>query len=555
MLRSLQVRDIVLIERLELDLREGLSALTGETGAGKSILLDALGLALGGRAERSLVRAGAEQGAVSAEFEVAGDHPALDLLAQNDMPADELVLRRTLNADGRSRAFVNDIAVSTGLLRQLGDLLVEVHGQFAQAGLLDTRQHRLLLDAFGGLGPQLAVVRAAWQAWQDAVQRLETLAREIEAARREEDYLRHRERELADLDTKPGEEEELAQSRQSLMHRDKLATALRETVEALSGNGGAVERVGAAERRLERNAGLAPELLEPAVQALNRALAELGEAEATVDAALRQVHQGAGSLESIEERLFALRDAARKHRVPVDGLPALLAETQAQLQRIDAGATDAEATGREVEQRRRDYLAAAAELSRGRASAAENLAKALAQELPPLKLERASFRVRLEPLGEEAGALGQERVVFEVSTNPGQPFGPLSKIASGGELARFMLALKVVLAKLGSAGTLIFDEVDAGLGGATADAVGERLARLGADRQVLVVTHAPQVAARADHHLTVSKHVTGNHTQVRVSELATRQRRDEIARMLAGAEITDAARAAADSLMQAGGMR
>jgi DNA repair protein RecN (Recombination protein N) len=555
MLRSLQVRDIVLIERLELDLREGLSALTGETGAGKSILLDALGLALGGRAERSLVRAGAEQGAVSAEFEVAGDHPALELLAQNDMPADELVLRRTLNADGRSRAFVNDIAVSTGLLRQLGDLLVEVHGQFSQAGLLDTRQHRLLLDAFGGLGPQLAAVRGAWQAWQDTVQRLETLAREIEAARREEDYLRHRERELADLDARTGEEEELAQSRQSLMHRDKLATALRDTVEALSGNGGAVERVGAAERRLERNAGLAPELLEPAVQALNRALAELGEAEATVDAALRQVLQGAGSLESIEERLFALRDAARKHRVSVDGLPALLAETQAQLQRIDAGATDAEATGREVEQRRRAYLAAAAELSRGRATAAEDLAKALAQELPPLKLERASFRVRLEPLGEEAGALGQERVVFEVSTNPGQPFGPLSKIASGGELARFMLALKVVLAKLGSAGTLIFDEVDAGLGGATADAVGERLARLGADRQVLVVTHAPQVAARADHHLTVSKHVTGNHTQVRVSELAARQRRDEIARMLAGAEITDAARAAADSLMQAGGMR
>jgi DNA repair protein RecN (Recombination protein N) len=430
-----------------------------------------------------------------------------------------------------------------------------VHGQFSQAGLLDTRQHRLLLDAFGGLGPQLAAVRAAWQAWQDAVQRLETLAREIEAARREEDYLRHRERELADLDAKPGEEEELAQSRQSLMHKDKLATALRETVEALSGNGGALERVGAAERRLERNAGLAPELLEPAVQALNRALAELGEAEATVDAALRQVLQGAGSLESIEERLFALRDAARKHRVPVDGLPALLAETQAQLQRIDAGASDAEATGREAEQRRRAYLAAAAELSRGRATAAEALAKALAQELPPLKLERASFRVRLEPLGEEAGALGQERVVFEVSTNPGQPFGPLSKIASGGELARFMLALKVVLAKLGSAGTLIFDEVDAGLGGATADAVGERLARLGADRQVLVVTHAPQVAARADHHLTVSKHVTGNHTQVRVSELAARQRRDEIARMLAGAEITDAARAAADSLMQAGGLR
>lgn len=555
MLRSLQVRDIVLIERLDLDLREGLSALTGETGAGKSIVLDALGLALGGRGERGLVRAGAEQGAVSAEFEVAPDHPALELLARNDMPADELVLRRTLTADGRSRAFVNDVAVSTGLLRQLGELLVEIHGQFEQQGLLDSRQHRELLDAFGGLGPQLAAVREAWQAWQDAAARLEALRREIELARREEDYLRHRERELADLDARPGEEEELARQRQSLMHRDKLATALREAAQALSGTGGAVERAGSAERRLERTAGMAPELLEPAVQALGRALTELVEAEAAVEAALRQVVEGSGSLESIEERLFALRDAARKHRVPVDELPALLADTRAQLERIDAGASDAEAAEREVEARRRDYLAAAAELSRGRAAAAERLAAAIAQELPPLRLERARFRVRLEPLAEDAGPLGRERVLFEVSTNPGQPFGPLSKIASGGELARFMLALKVVLANLGAAGTLIFDEVDAGLGGAVADAVGERLARLGADRQVLVVTHAPQVAARADHHLTVSKHVTGSRTQVRVVELAPRQRRDEIARMLAGAEITEAARAAADSLMQAGAGR
>lgn len=555
MLRSLQVRDIVLIERLDLDLREGLSALTGETGAGKSIVLDALGLALGGRGERGLVRAGAEQGAVSAEFEVAPGHPALELLARNDMPADELVLRRTLTADGRSRAFVNDVAVSTGLLRQLGELLVEIHGQFEQQGLLDSRQHRELLDAFGGLGPQLAAVREAWQAWQDAAARLEALRREIELARREEDYLRHRERELADLDAAPGEEEELARQRQSLMHRDKLATALREAAQALSGTGGAVERAGSAERRLERTAGMAPELLEPAVQALGRALTELVEAEAAVEAALRQVVEGSGSLESIEERLFALRDAARKHRVPVDELPALLADTRAQLERIDAGASDAEAAEREVEARRRDYLAAAAELSRGRAAAAERLAAAIAQELPPLRLERARFRVRLEPLAEDAGPLGRERVLFEVSTNPGQPFGPLSKIASGGELARFMLALKVVLANLGAAGTLIFDEVDAGLGGAVADAVGERLARLGADRQVLVVTHAPQVAARADHHLTVSKHVTGSRTQVRVVELAPRQRRDEIARMLAGAEITEAARAAADSLMQAGAGR
>jgi DNA repair protein RecN (Recombination protein N) len=553
MLRSLSIRDIVLIERLELEVRPGLSVLTGETGAGKSIILDALGLALGGRGERGLVRAGSDQGGVTAEFELPPGHPARDLLAGNDITSDELVVRRTVTADGRSRAFVNDTAVSTGLLRQLGDLLVEVHGQFDQRGLLDARNHRAALDAFGGLEPQLAKAREAWTEWRAAQARLDGLSTEIEAARREEDYLRHRERELADLDAEPGEEEELAQRRQHLVHREKLATALREALAALSGSGGAVERAGAAERRLERSAGLAPEMLEPAVQALGRVLTELAEAEAAVESALRDLLEGGDSLETIEERLFALRDASRKHRVPVDELPALLAETRTQLERIDAGATDVEAAAREVGQRRKAYLAAAEALAKGRAGAAGALAKAVMAELPPLKLERAHFRVALEPLGEEgAGPEGTERVAFEVSTNPGQPFGPLSRIASGGELSRFMLALKVVLARLGAAETLIFDEVDTGLGGATADAVGERLARLGEERQVLVVTHAPQVAARADHHFTVSKHVAGGRTHVRVTELEPRERRDEIARMLAGAEVTEAARAAADSLMRVG---
>src|SRR3954451_7534380 len=568
MLRSLSIRDIVLIERLELEVRPGLSVLTGETGAGKSIILDALGLALGGRGDRGLVRAGADQGGVTAEFELPPGHPARDLLAENDIASDELVVRRTVTADGRSRAFVNDTAVSTGLLRQLGDLLVEVHGQFDQRGLLDARNHRASLDAFGGLEPHLAKVREAWADWRATQARLDGLAREIEAARGEEGYLGPPQRELSALDAKPGEEEELAQRRQHLVHREKLATALREALAALSGSGGAVERTGAAERRLERSAGLAPEMLEPAVQALGRALTELGEAEAAVEAALRDLMEGGDSLETIEEGLFALRDASRKHRVPVDELPALLAETRTQLERIDAGATDVEAAAREVGQRRKAYLAAAEALAKGRGAAGGALAegggrgggaggggraRAVRAELPPLKLERAHFRVALEPLGEEgAGPEGTERVAFEVSTNPGQPFGPLSRIASGGELSRFMLALKVVLARLGTAETLIFDEVDTGLGGATADAVGERLARLGEERQVLVVTHAPQVAARADHHFTVSKHVAGGRTHVRVTELEPRERRDEIARMLAGAEVTEAARAAADSLMRVG---
>lgn len=556
MLRSLSIRDIVLIERLEVELRPGLSVLTGETGAGKSIVLDALGLALGARAERGLLRAGAEQGGVVAEFDLAPGHPALELLAENDIPAEggEMVVRRTLGADGRSRAFVNDTAVSTALLRQVGDRLVEVHGQFDQRGLLDPRSHRELLDAFAGLGGALKAVRAAWAGWRAARERQAALLAEVEAARREEDYLRHRERELADLDPQAGEEEDLAQRRQGLQHREKLAAALGEALAAVSGGGGALERLGGAERRLERVAGLAPEALEPAVQALGAALAEVAEAEAAVEAALRAVGDDGSSLEAIEERLFALRDAARKHRVPVEGLAGLLEETRGLLERLDAGAADLGAAGREVEAGREAYLVAARDLTAGRTAAATALADALAAELPPLKLERAEFRVALAALPEgEGGPDGLERVAFEVSTNPGQPFGPLSRIASGGELSRFMLALKVVLARLDTVGTLIFDEVDTGLGGATADAVGERLAQLGRERQVLVVTHAPQVAARADHHLTVAKRVAGARTSVEVRELAGgRERRDEVARMLAGAEVTEAARAAADSLIRVG---
>lgn len=556
MLRSLSIRDIVLIERLELGFGPGLTALTGETGAGKSIILDSLGLALGGRSDRALVRSGAEQGSVVAEFEPR-DPTALEaLLHENGIPFEgELILRRVVTADGRSRAFVNDTAVSTALLRQVGELLVEVHGQFEQRGLMNPQAHRGILDAFAGLGDLVAAVRTAHAAWRKAESRLAGLKEDLATAQREEDYLRHRERELADLDPKEGEEEELATRRQSLMSREKLMTALGEALAAVSGNGGALERLGAAERKLERSAGMAPELIEPAVAALGRALVEVGEAEAVIEAALRGLEGDGGTLEEVEERLFALRDAARKHRVPVDALPGLLAETRTLIERIDAGAGGVEAAEREVAAARAAYREAAQALSKARAEAAAQLAAAVMAELPPLKLERARVRVQLEPLPEEAwGPEGAERVAFEVSTNPGQPFGPLGKIASGGELSRFMLALKVVLARLDSAGTLIFDEVDAGIGGATAAAVGERLARLGLERQVLVVTHAPQVAACADHQCSVSKHVEGTRTRVAVRELEASERRDEIARMLAGAEITDAARAAAESLMRVAGV-
>lgn len=555
MLRSLAIRDIVLIERLELALGRGLSALTGETGAGKSIILDALGLALGGRSDRSLVRPGAEQGSVTAEFDPNDPAPVEALLHDNGIPFEgELILRRVVTADGRSRAFVNDTAVSTALLRQVGDLLVEVHGQFEQRGLLNPQAHRGILDAFGGLAAQAAGVRTAHAAWRAATRKLEELREQLAQAQREEDYLRHRERELADLDPQAGEEEELATRRQQLMNRDKLLTALGEALATVAGSGGALERLGAAERKLERTAAMAPELLEPAAAALGRALVEVGEAEATLEAALRSLEDGTGTLDEVEERLFALRDAARKHRVPVDELPALLAETRMLIERIDAGAGGVETAQREATAAREAYREAAERLSKARAAAADRLARAVMAELPPLRLERARVRVELEPLAEaEWGADGAERVAFTVSTNPGQPFGPIGKIASGGELSRFMLALKVVLARLESTDTLIFDEVDAGIGGATADAVGERLARLGAERQVLVVTHAPQVAARADHQFSVGKSLAKGRARVEVRELAPAERRDEIARMLAGAEVTEAARAAAESLMRVGG--
>lgn len=555
MLASLAIRDIVLIERLDLAFHDGLTVLTGETGAGKSIILDALGFVLGARADRSLLRAGASQGSVTAIFDPPDQHPARAVLIEQSMPSEnELVLRRLITADGRSRAFVNDEPISAQFLRRLGNALVEIHGQHDQRGLLDPAEHRDLLDAFAGILDQAKETAAGHGRWRAAVEQVAALEARLAESIREEDYLRHRERELADLAPAVGEEEELAAERSRLANRGKLQAAIDEAQASLVGQSGASDRLGTAERRLQRLAGLEESGLEPALEAIGRALIEVEEASGTLETVGRRLGEGADSLETVEARLFALRDAARKHRVPVDGLPALLEETQALLAAMERGGLDLVAARKLMADELAAFQAAARMLSAAREEAAGRLAEAMMLELAPLKLERARLQVALEPLAEKDwSSHGAERVSFEVSTNPGQPFGPLAKIASGGELSRLMLALKVVLARLDSVPTLVFDEVDSGIGGATADAVGERLARLGQERQVLVVTHAPQVAARANRHLTVTKSVVGEGTKVLVEQLDPGERPLEIARMLAGAEVTSEARAAASALLERAG--
>lgn len=552
MLIGLSIRDIVLIDTLELSFRDGLCVLTGETGAGKSILLDALGLALGKRAERTLVRVGTAKATAIATFALPAGHPAQAILDDNDLDIEdgELVLRRSVTADGRSRAFVNDQPVSTALLRQLGDSLLEVHGQHDTHGLLAQASHRGILDAFGQLDAPLADTRRAYQDWQARESALRGLRDQVSQAQREEDYLRSVAEELTELDPKPDEENALAELRARLMHREKLVGGLEDVRMAAAGEDGALTQLGRAERQLVRLQPLADAALSPAVAAFERAAVELAEGIERIEAALRGLDEAERDLEAVEERLFALRAAARKHRCEVDALPALCADMVARLEALDAGADRLTRAEAEAQAARRTFEAAAAALSAQRRAAAARLAEAVMAELPPLKMERARFSVDVTPLEPEAyGPHGMDRVAFLIATNPGQPPGPLGKIASGGELARFMLALKVVLARTGAASSMVFDEVDAGIGGATADAVGERLARLGGSHQVLVVTHSPQIAARARAHWQVAKHSEGEATWIDVKRLDESGRRNEIARMLAGSAVTDAARAAADSLL------
>jgi len=554
MLARLSIRDIVLIERLDIDFASGLSVLTGETGAGKSILLDAFALALGARGDASLVRHGAGQGQVTASFDVTPGHPAWSILAANDIPADDqLILRRVQLSDGRTRAFVNDQPVSVQVLKSLGAALVEIHGQHDERALVDVATHRTLLDAYGGLDVEVAETGRAWSEWRAAVEAFEGHRARVSQASREADWLRHAVEELKVLAPAAGEETALAARRTTMMQAEKVAGDLRDAHEAIAGGRSAVPMLASAVRRLERRAAQAPGLVEPAVKSLDAALHALEDARTHLETALRTADHDPRELERIEERLFALRAAARKYNVPVDDLAALTARYAADLAALDAGAQD---LGR-LEGRARDaeahYRARASGLSAARRRAGAKLDKAVTAELKPLKLERARFSTEIASELAAAGPGGIDRVEFWVQTNPGTRPGPLMRVASGGELARFLLALKVVLYDRGSAPTLIFDEVDTGVGGAVADAIGVRLARLASRVQVVAVTHAPQVAARADRHYLISKDTLdrGKRVATRVNEVAAERRREEIARMLAGAEITEEARAAAERLIRA----
>jgi DNA repair protein RecN (Recombination protein N) len=555
MLFGLSIRDVLLIDRLDLAFRPGLCVLTGETGAGKSILLDALALALGKRAEAGLVRAGAQQAAVSAEFSVGPNHPANAILREAGLDGDgeTIVLRRLLAADGRSRAFVNDEPASIGLLREVGDSLVEIQGQFEQRGLLDPANHRTILDAFAEHAVGQSALAQAWRDWREAQQREEEAARLLTASREEEELLRHHLAELDSLAPEAGEEDLLAARRGLLQSAERLAEVLTEAIGELDGEAGAQAGLARAARRLERARDRAQGFLDSALAATERAAVETTEALAALEAAARQFQLDPRELEKVEERLFALRAAARKHQVTVADLPLLRERMAARLGEIEAGAEGVEHLAQATAGARAHFIEIAQSVSRGRQRAAARLDAGVGAELKPLRLDKAQFRTVLTPLAEtDWGEHGCERVHFEVATNPGAGFGPLARIASGGELSRFMLALKLVLAGTSSVPTLIFDEVDSGIGGAVAAAVGERLQRLGTSLQVLVVTHSPQVAARGAYHWRVAKSLSAREAVTHVEELDADTRQEEIARMLSGRNITAEARAAAASLIAGG---
>jgi DNA repair protein RecN (Recombination protein N) len=563
MLIGLSIRDVVLIESLDLAIGEGLTALTGETGAGKSIILDALGLATGARADAGLVRRGAAgHASATAIFALPADHPAFAYLDDKglDYARDEdLVLRRQLSPDGRSRAFVNDQATSVGVLKDLGGLLLEVHGQHETVGLLDPKTHRGLLDAFGSVS--VAAVGSAWSAWRAAREKADDLRDLAGRAAAETEELTLRLSELDRLDPREGEETALAEERALLSSAEKAMADIASAQDALGNDFSgklaqayrALER--ARERALQAGApagGGAMTRLSAACEAVDRALVEAQEASAAIDSVAESFEFEPDRLEKAEERLFALRGMARKLNVLVEDLPAKRAEFAARLQAIETSEDALKAADKEAAEAREAYLYAAEALTAERRAAGDALAKAVEAELAPLKLEKARFRVAVEPLAEErAGPTGLDRIAFEISTNPGAPFGPMEAIASGGELARFALALKAALAGRGDGPQplMIFDEVDQGVGGAVADAVGLRLKRLAQNAQVLVVTHSAQVAARGDAHWRISKSGDDTSTRTKVEPLTPAQSEEEIARMLSGAEVTEAARAAARALM------
>lgn len=552
MLSSLTIRDVVLIEALTIDFEAGLCVLTGETGAGKSILLDSLGLALGARGESSMVRRGSAQASVTAAFELAADHPARQLVRDSGLEDGEpLLLRRIVKADGGSRAFINDQPVGVGLLREIGGLLVELHGQHDERGLLNPRGHRDLLDAFGRYDEALAASAGSHAAWVAAREALERAKASLADAERDREWLTHAVDELQRLKPEAGEEQELADERAAMLKGQRLAGDLDQVLECLGDSDGGLSKLRQAARKLERLA-TEDETLAKALEALDRAVNDASEAEDTLIRARHAMDYDPARVEAVETRLFELRAMARKHKVAADDLSALREELSARLATLEAGEVGLgklEAAERQAWKRFSD---ACAQLHKLRCKAAAQLDAAMAAELPPLKLDAARFKTEVETLPESGwGAGGSDRVEFTISTNPSAPFGPLMKIASGGEMSRFILALKVALAGEGVAGTLVFDEIDRGVGGSVASAIGERLSRLGRETQVLVVTHSPQVAASADCQWQISKAANEDGMRTSVHRLSQNERREEIARMLSGDIVTDEARAQAQRLLKA----
>lgn len=548
MLRTLEIRDMLIIDRLELEFQPGLNVLTGETGAGKSILLDSLGFVLGWRGRAELVRAGADQGEVTAVFDLREGHPAHEVLADAGLPGgEELILRRINTPDGRKTAWVNDRRTSGEVLRRLSEGLVELHGQHDDRGLLNPRGHRVLLDQFAGLEEEIAALRALWAERGRARKAFEAAQARVESVRAEEDFLRHAVAELDALEPQPGEDEALDQQRRRMQAAEKVREDIARALEAISGQEGAEARAGDALRWLEAVSGDLDGLLDTPVEGLGRALNELAEAGDGVRRAVEALSFDAHELERCEERLFAIRALARKHGVQPDDLDEFAQGLRGQLDELERGDADLAELTQKAEAAGAAYDAAAERLSIQRRAAAKRLDTAVMGELGPLKMERAIFTTGIDVA--EPGPEGVDAVNFTVATNPGAPAGPLARIASGGELSRFLLALKVSLAQGETGVTMIFDEIDRGVGGATAAAVGRRLSELAEGAQVLVVTHSPQVAAKASHHWRVEKRIEANETRSTVVPLAGDARVDEIARMLSGDRITDAARAAAAQLI------
>ena len=547
MLKGLDIRDILIIDHLELSLRAGLNVLTGETGAGKSILLDSLGFVLGWRGPSDLVRQGAEQGEVSAWFDLPDDHPVLDLLEQHGLPvSQELILRRINGREGRKTAWINDRRVSGELLRKLSEHLVELHGQHDDRGLLNAKGHRNLLDEYGQYGALKAAVAKAWGEKERARKAVELESEAVTELRREEEFLRHAVAELSALDPKPGEADALDAKRRLMQASTRVRADVSKAHHAL-GREGAEALLNDAQRWLQEAAAQLNDELDAPLDSLSRVMNDLQDTLNEVEACLDAIGFNPHELETLEERLFAMRGLARKHDVHADALADLAGDLEARLLRLDAGADNLNALRAAQAEAENVYAARAAELQLARSAAAEKLDQAMALELAPLKMERAVFETRLTAAA--AGPEGIDQIDFCVATNPGAPAGPLGKIASGGELSRFLLALKVCLNAGNSHATLIFDEIDRGVGGATADAVGRRLAELAQSGQVLVVTHSAQVAALGDAQFQVSKHQTDSHTVSRIKQLDREERVDEIARMISGTQVTDAARVAAQTLI------